>query len=53
MSRQNGAFLILFKDDLRKEVFLVLRTDYPVWVLTGGGIKPGETPEEAAFERVL
>lgn len=45
---QDGSFLVLFKDDSKKEVFLVFRTDYPLWVLTGGGIEPGETPKQAA-----
>ncbi len=45
---KDGAFLILFKDDSRKEVFLVFRSDYPIWVLTGGGIEKGEIPKDAA-----
>jgi len=47
--RNDGAFLVLFKDHQRKEVFLVFRSDFPVWVLTGGGIEEGETPQEAAI----
>ena len=46
---QNGAFLILFKDNKREQVFLVRRSDYPIWVLTGGGIDKGETPKKAAL----
>lgn len=46
---KDGAFLILFKDDSRKEVFLVFRSDYLIWVLTGGGIEKGETPKSAAI----
>lgn len=46
---KNGVFLILFKDNVRKEVFLVFRSDYPIWVLTGGGIEKGETAEKAAL----
>jgi len=37
------------KEHQRKEVFLVFRSDFPVWVLTGGGIEEGETPQEAAI----
>ena len=51
--KQDGAFVILFKDDSRKEVFLVFRSDYPIWVLTGGGIEKGETPEQAAVREAL
>lgn len=46
--QKDGAFLILFKNDKRNEVFLVRRDDYYVWVLTGGGIEKGEKPLEAA-----
>jgi 8-oxo-dGTP pyrophosphatase MutT (NUDIX family) len=46
---QNGSFMVLFKDDSRKEIFLVFRTDYPVWALTGGGIEPDESPKQAAI----
>ncbi len=31
------------------EVLLVRRRDVPVWVLPGGGIDPGESPEQAAI----
>ena len=47
--QKDGAFLILFKDGSRKEIFLVFRSDYPIWVLTGGGIEKGETPKNAAI----
>lgn len=50
---KNGSFLVLFKDDSRKEVFMIYRTDYPVWVLTGGGIEVGETPEKAAIRETV
>lgn len=32
----------------RKEILLIKRRDVPVWVLPGGGIDKGETPESAA-----
>ncbi|MDN3504506.1 MAG: NUDIX hydrolase [Rhabdochlamydiaceae bacterium] len=35
-------------DETRKMILLVKRRDVPVWVLPGGGIDPGETPEVAA-----
>lgn len=36
---------ILFKDD---KVLLIKRRDIPVWVLPGGGVEIGESPETAA-----
>ena len=36
---------ILFKDS---KILLIKRRDIPVWVLPGGGIDRGETPEAAA-----
>ncbi len=46
---RNGSTLILFRDNEKKEVFLVFRSDYPVWGTTGGGIEDGETPKQAAL----
>lgn len=37
----------------RKSVLLILRRDVPVWVLPGGGIDPGETPEHAVVREIL
>ena len=37
---------VLFSDD-RTQVLLIKRRDVPVWVIPGGGIDPGETPEDA------
>jgi len=45
---KDGAFIVLFKNNLKKEVFLVFRSDYPIWGITGGAIEDGEIPEEAA-----
>lgn len=42
---------ILFSKD-RKEILLIKRRDVPVWVLPGGGIDLGETPEEAALREM-
>jgi 8-oxo-dGTP diphosphatase len=36
---------ILFRDS---KILLIKRRDIPVWVLPGGGIDPGESPEKAA-----
>ena len=37
----------------RTSVLLILRRDVPVWVLPGGGIDPGETPEQAIVREIL
>lgn len=47
MSRRPAALAALMSPD-RKEILLVKRRDVPVWVLPGGGIDKGETPEAAA-----
>lgn len=43
---------IIFSKD-RKEVLLIQRRDVPVWVLPGGGIEPGESPEEAVLREIF
>lgn len=40
-----GVVCFLKKDS---KVLLIKRRDIPVWVLPGGGIDPGESPEQAA-----
>ncbi len=44
---RDGAAAVVF-DDEKRNVLLVKRRDVPVWVLPGGGIDPGESPEDAA-----
>ncbi len=46
---KHGSSLILFKDNSKKEVFLVYRSDYPIWGITGGAMEKGETPLETAL----
>jgi 8-oxo-dGTP pyrophosphatase MutT (NUDIX family) len=38
---------------IKTEVLLIKRRDIPVWVLPGGGLDEGETPEEGAIREVL
>jgi 8-oxo-dGTP pyrophosphatase MutT (NUDIX family) len=49
MKVKDGVFVILFKDLEKKEVFLILRSDMPIWNLPGGAIEDGETPEEGVI----
>lgn len=37
---------IIFSQD-KKSVLLIKRRDVPVWVLPGGGVDPGESPDQA------
>lgn len=46
------AALALILSDDESQVLLVKRYDVPVWVLPGGGIDPGETPEAAVVREV-
>lgn len=43
-----GAFVVLTRKN-KSEVFLVLRSDFPVWEPQGGGIENRETPEQCAI----
>lgn len=48
---QNATVAVVF-DDRKENFLLVKRRDVPVWVLPGGGIDPGESPEQAAIREV-
>lgn len=37
----------------RSKVLCIKRRDVPVWVLPGGGVDPGETPEEAVVREAF
>lgn len=43
---------VVFSED-RKEILLIKRRDIPVWVLPGGGLDPGETPEHGVIREIL
>ena len=46
------AIGIVFDGEAR-QILTVKRKDVPVWVLPGGGVDPGESPENAAIREVL
>ena len=46
-----AVYGIVFNED-KTQVLLVKRRDIPVWVLPGGGLDPGESPEEGAVREV-
>ena len=46
------AVLGIVYDADRKKVLLIKRKDTPIWVLPGGGIDHGETPEQAVVREV-
>jgi 8-oxo-dGTP diphosphatase len=50
--KEQAVYGILFNDD-QTEVLLIKRRDIPVWVLPGGGLNLGETPEEGTLREVL
>ena len=43
----DGSAVFVF-DKSSKKILLVKRRDVPVWVIPGGGIELGETPEQSA-----
>jgi 8-oxo-dGTP pyrophosphatase MutT (NUDIX family) len=48
----SGASGIIFKNN-QKEVLLVKRRDIPMWVLPGGRLEFGETPEQTVIREVF
>lgn len=47
---KSASFGIILKNN---QILLCKRVDVPVWVLPGGGIEPGETPENACIREVF
>lgn len=43
-----GSFVVLLRKN-KSEVFLVKRSDFPVWEPQGGKVEKGETPEACAI----
>jgi 8-oxo-dGTP pyrophosphatase MutT (NUDIX family) len=40
-------------DVSEKKVLMLLRQDFHLWTLPGGGVEPSETPEQAAIRETL
>lgn len=49
--QKRAAIGIVLNTD-KSKVLLIKRRDVPIWVLPGGGIEPGESPEEAVVREV-
>lgn len=49
---KQAVYGIVFNEG-KTEILLVKRRDIPVWVLPGGGLEPGETPEEGTIRELL
>lgn len=47
------AAIAVILNQHQDQVLLVKRRDIPVWVLPGGGVDPGESPEQAVVREVL
>lgn len=50
--RKCSVAAVIFNED-RTHVLLIKRRDVPIWVLPGGGVDPGETPENAVLREIL
>ena len=50
MSTQGSSCVVINK---KEEVLLVLRQDFRIWALPGGGLEPDETWEQAAVRETL
>lgn len=48
---KQAVYGIIF-DPTKTQVLLIKRRDIPVWVLPGGGLEQGETPEAGAMREV-
>lgn len=49
---KSSVIAILFEEKMTR-VLAIKRRDVPVWVLPGGGIEEGETPEKAVIREVF
>jgi 8-oxo-dGTP diphosphatase len=49
---EKGSLAVVFNEN-RDEVLVTKRRDVPIWVLPGGGINQGESPENAVIREVF
>ena len=47
MQKEFSSMVIL--DENNEHTVLILRRDFRIWALPGGGLETGETPEDAAI----
>lgn len=47
-----AAIGIVYDSPAQKRVLWVKRKDFPVWVLPGGGVESGESPESAVLREI-
>ncbi len=50
--RKESVIAIIFSNE-KDNLLIIKRRDVPMWVLPGGGIDDGETPQEAVLREVL
>ncbi len=53
MNQEKQAVYGIVFDESKTKVLLIKRRDIPVWVLPGGGLDPGESPEVGAVREVF
>lgn len=53
MKTQESSVVAIVRSPAGRQVLLLKRRDVPIWVLPGGGVEEGETPESAAIREVL
>jgi len=51
MPKEFASVIVL--DENQQQVVLILRADFRIWGLPGGGIEPGESREQAAIRETL